>query len=124
MRAEGVPARGVPGPALFRSHPPFPDRAGAARGLAGAFCAGEPSPTADGRIQIHQLRPPAGQRAGSFGRALAATPPSRPRRDTGAVDMGFLTHLYTSAMQNPYDVLWNVIGFGGQAIFGIRMLIQ
>jgi lipid-A-disaccharide synthase-like uncharacterized protein len=38
--------------------------------------------------------------------------------------MSLLTHLYTNAIQNPYDVLWNVIGFGGQAIFGIRMLIQ
>ena len=33
LRAEGVPARGVSGPALFRSHPPLPDRAGAARRL-------------------------------------------------------------------------------------------
>ena len=26
--------------------------------------------------------------------------------------------------QHPYDVMWNVIGFGGQAIFGVRFLIQ
>jgi lipid-A-disaccharide synthase-like uncharacterized protein len=38
--------------------------------------------------------------------------------------MGVLTHLYQTAMQNPFDVLWNVIGFGGQIVFGIRMLIQ
>ena len=38
--------------------------------------------------------------------------------------MSFLTHLYANAMQNPYDVLWNVIGFGGQSVFVIRMLIQ
>ncbi len=38
--------------------------------------------------------------------------------------MGFLTHLYANALQHPYDVLWNVIGFGGQAVFSIRMLIQ
>jgi len=38
--------------------------------------------------------------------------------------MGFLSHLFTSIAHHPYDVLWNVIGFGGQAIFGIRMLIQ
>ena len=38
--------------------------------------------------------------------------------------MGFLTHLYTNALMHPYDVLWNVIGFGGQAVFSVRMLIQ
>ncbi len=38
--------------------------------------------------------------------------------------MGLLTHLYTSALQHPYDVMWNVVGFGGQAVFGIRFLIQ
>jgi lipid-A-disaccharide synthase-like uncharacterized protein len=38
--------------------------------------------------------------------------------------MSYLAHLYANAMQNPYDILWNVIGFGGQAVFGIRMLIQ
>ncbi len=38
--------------------------------------------------------------------------------------MSFLTHWYLNAMQHPYDVLWNVVGFGGQALFGIRMFIQ
>ena len=38
--------------------------------------------------------------------------------------MGYLAHVYAMAMANPYDVLWNVIGFGGQAIFGVRFLIQ
>ena len=38
--------------------------------------------------------------------------------------MSFLTHLYLNALANPYDTLWTVIGFGGQAVFGIRMLIQ
>jgi lipid-A-disaccharide synthase-like uncharacterized protein len=38
--------------------------------------------------------------------------------------MGLLTHLYTSALQHPYDVMWNVVGFGGQAVFGVRFLIQ
>lgn len=38
--------------------------------------------------------------------------------------MNFMAHLYTMALQNPYDVMWNVIGFGGQGIFGIRFLIQ
>jgi lipid-A-disaccharide synthase-like uncharacterized protein len=38
--------------------------------------------------------------------------------------MSFLTHLYLNAMANPYDTLWTVIGFAGQGVFGIRMLIQ
>jgi lipid-A-disaccharide synthase-like uncharacterized protein len=38
--------------------------------------------------------------------------------------MNYLAHLYASMLAHPYDVLWNVIGFGGQALFSIRMLIQ
>ena len=37
---------------------------------------------------------------------------------------GFMAHWYAVAIANPYDVLWNLIGFGGQAIFGVRFLIQ
>ena len=37
---------------------------------------------------------------------------------------GYLAHLYASAAAHPYDVAWNAIGFGGQAIFGVRFLIQ
>ena len=37
---------------------------------------------------------------------------------------GYLAHLYATAAAHPYDVVWNVIGFGGQAVFGVRMLIQ
>ena len=40
LRVEGVPARPVPRPTLFRSHAPIPDRAGAARGLRRAPCRG------------------------------------------------------------------------------------
>ena len=38
--------------------------------------------------------------------------------------MSFLNHLYANMMANPYDTLWTAIGFGGQAVFGIRFLIQ
>jgi lipid-A-disaccharide synthase-like uncharacterized protein len=38
--------------------------------------------------------------------------------------MGFMSHLYFNAMQNPYDTLWALFGFLGQAVFGIRFLIQ
>lgn len=38
--------------------------------------------------------------------------------------MNFLHHLYSGATHHPYDVLWNLIGFGGQAVFGVRFLIQ
>ena len=38
--------------------------------------------------------------------------------------MSFLNHLYANAMANPYDTLWTAIGFGGQAVFGLRFLIQ
>ena len=38
--------------------------------------------------------------------------------------MSYLTHWYLNALANPYDLLWNVVGFGGQGIFSIRMLIQ
>ena len=38
--------------------------------------------------------------------------------------MNFLAHWYLTAVQHPYDTLWNVIGFGGQALFSVRMLIQ
>jgi len=38
--------------------------------------------------------------------------------------MSYLTHLYLNAVAHPYDLLWTAIGFGGQAVFSIRMLIQ
>jgi lipid-A-disaccharide synthase-like uncharacterized protein len=38
--------------------------------------------------------------------------------------MGFMAHWYAMMLQHPYDVLWNVIGFGGQMVFGVRMLVQ
>ena len=38
--------------------------------------------------------------------------------------MSFLNHLYANMMANPYDTLWTAIGFGGQAVFGVRFLIQ
>jgi lipid-A-disaccharide synthase-like uncharacterized protein len=38
--------------------------------------------------------------------------------------MTFLTHLYTLAMSHPYDTVWTGFGFLGQAVFGVRMLIQ
>ena len=37
--------------------------------------------------------------------------------------MGYLSHWYLTAMQNP-DTVWTGIGFLGQAIFGVRFLIQ
>lgn len=38
--------------------------------------------------------------------------------------MGYLQHLYLLARDHPYDTLWTTIGFVGQAIFGVRFLIQ
>jgi lipid-A-disaccharide synthase-like uncharacterized protein len=38
--------------------------------------------------------------------------------------MTFLTHLYTLALAHPYDTVWTGFGFLGQAVFGVRMLIQ
>jgi lipid-A-disaccharide synthase-like uncharacterized protein len=38
--------------------------------------------------------------------------------------MGFLQHLYLLALQHPYDTVWTGIGFLGQAVFGVRFLIQ
>ncbi len=38
--------------------------------------------------------------------------------------MNFLSHLYALAAAHPLDTVWTSIGFVGQAIFGIRMLIQ
>lgn len=38
--------------------------------------------------------------------------------------MGYLWHLYTLALAHPYDTLWTGIGFLGQAVFGVRFLIQ
>ncbi len=38
--------------------------------------------------------------------------------------MGFLAHLFKLAEDNPYDTLWTGIGFLGQAVFGVRFLIQ
>jgi len=38
--------------------------------------------------------------------------------------MGYLQHLYMLATQHPYDTVWTSIGFLGQAVFGVRFLIQ
>jgi lipid-A-disaccharide synthase-like uncharacterized protein len=38
--------------------------------------------------------------------------------------MGFMNHWYQTALAHPYDAIWTGIGFFGQAIFGIRFLIQ
>ena len=38
--------------------------------------------------------------------------------------MNYLYHLYIEAMANPYSFLWTAFGFLGQAIFGVRFLIQ
>jgi lipid-A-disaccharide synthase-like uncharacterized protein len=38
--------------------------------------------------------------------------------------MGYLAHLYMLALQHPYDAVWTGIGFLGQGVFGVRMLIQ
>jgi len=38
--------------------------------------------------------------------------------------MNFLAHWYSYALQHPYDSLWNLVGFGGQAVFTVRMLLQ
>jgi len=38
--------------------------------------------------------------------------------------MSYLTHWYMLAVQNPTDTVWAGIGFVGQAVFGIRFLIQ
>ncbi len=38
--------------------------------------------------------------------------------------MGFLGHLLALAEAHPYDTLWTGIGFLGQAVFGVRFLIQ
>lgn len=38
--------------------------------------------------------------------------------------MGYFAHLYLLAAQHPYDTVWTGIGFLGQAVFGVRFLIQ
>lgn len=38
--------------------------------------------------------------------------------------MGFLTHWYLLAIQHPTDTAWTAVGFLGQAVFGVRFLIQ
>jgi len=38
--------------------------------------------------------------------------------------MGFMAHWYTTLMQHPYDTMWGLFGFLGQAVFGVRFLIQ
>lgn len=38
--------------------------------------------------------------------------------------MGFLQHLYLLASRNQTDTIWIGIGFLGQAVFGVRFLIQ
>ncbi|HEX4505719.1 MAG TPA: lipid-A-disaccharide synthase N-terminal domain-containing protein [Alphaproteobacteria bacterium] len=38
--------------------------------------------------------------------------------------MSYLAHWYAQAVHNPGDLTWGAIGFLGQAVFGIRFLIQ
>lgn len=38
--------------------------------------------------------------------------------------MGFMAHLYATLSQHPYDTMWGAFGFLGQAVFGVRFLIQ
>ena len=38
--------------------------------------------------------------------------------------MNYLAHLYMLATEHPVDTVWTGIGFLGQAVFGIRFLIQ
>jgi lipid-A-disaccharide synthase-like uncharacterized protein len=38
--------------------------------------------------------------------------------------MGFMAHWYMTLTQHPTDTMWGLIGFGGQAVFGVRFLIQ
>ena len=38
--------------------------------------------------------------------------------------MGFMAHWYQTLMQHPYDTIWGAFGFLGQAVFGVRFLIQ
>jgi len=38
--------------------------------------------------------------------------------------MGFMAHLYLTLTQHPYDTIWGAFGFLGQAVFGVRFLIQ
>lgn len=38
--------------------------------------------------------------------------------------MNFLSHLYMLAMAHPLDTVWTSVGFLGQAVFGVRFLIQ
>ena len=38
--------------------------------------------------------------------------------------MGFMAHWYATLMQHPYDAMWGLFGFAGQAVFGVRFLIQ
>lgn len=38
--------------------------------------------------------------------------------------MALLQHLYDLALHNPSDTVWIGIGFLGQAVFGVRFLIQ
>jgi len=38
--------------------------------------------------------------------------------------MGFMSHWITTLMSHPYDTMWGMIGFAGQAVFGVRFLIQ
>ena len=59
------------GAALFRSYAPLSDRADAARRMESGLCAGASSAADGGPLQIHQFRPPAGERERSSGRALA-----------------------------------------------------
>jgi len=37
--------------------------------------------------------------------------------------MGYLEHWYLEAMRNP-DIVWAAIGFGGQALFAARFIVQ
>ncbi|MEY4967075.1 MAG: hypothetical protein RL274_2658 [Pseudomonadota bacterium] len=38
--------------------------------------------------------------------------------------MGLMAHWYMTLTQKPYDTVWALVGFMGQAVFGVRFLIQ
>src|SRR5690606_27521458 len=57
---EGLSPRGLPATSLFRPHPPLPAGLDAARGISGGLPAGEPPPSPDRPVEIHQSRPSLG----------------------------------------------------------------
>ena len=88
LRAQAVPARALPRPALFRPHAPLPAGAGAARGRDRALGAGQSSPAPARHLEIRRVRPARGRHRRPFRRHLAAPPPrpARAGRGRGAAE--------------------------------------